>query len=91
MVFTHAVFVVCRYNLKPNVRQSLYDYCDQWTRAIGKHRQFMGGNQPNLADLVGGCGFSSVLSLFHVECSEHQEVVSPHTCTQDYRQRLSIG
>lgn len=45
--------LLSRYNLKPDVRQSLYDYCNQWTRAIGKDRKFMGGNQPNLADLVG--------------------------------------
>ena len=41
-----------RWGLKENVRQSLYDCCDKWTHAIGKHRQFMGGETPNLADLV---------------------------------------
>ena len=41
-----------RYDLKPDVRQSLYDYCDQWVEAIGSDRTFMGGAEPNLADLV---------------------------------------
>ena len=42
----------CRYNLKADVRVSLYDYCNQWVEAIGNDRQFMGGTTPNLADLV---------------------------------------
>ena len=41
-----------RYNLQPDVRESLYSYCRQWNSAIGPHRRFLGGNQPNLADLV---------------------------------------
>ncbi len=41
-----------KYELKPDVRQSLYDYCYRWTKAIGKSRKFMGGKEPNLADLV---------------------------------------
>ena len=40
-----------RYNLKDDVRESLYDNCRLWTKAIGKERQFMGGDRPNLADL----------------------------------------
>lgn len=40
-----------RYNLKDDVRESLYDNCRLWTKAIGKERQFMGGDKPNLADL----------------------------------------
>lgn len=44
--------VPCRYGLKPDVRESLYDYCNQWVEAIGSNRQFMGGSAPNLADLV---------------------------------------
>ena len=34
------------------MRQSLYDECNKWTKAIGKHRRYMGGDKPNLADLV---------------------------------------
>ena len=43
-----------RYDLKPNVRESLYHSCNQWVDAIGNDRQFMGGSSPNLADLVRG-------------------------------------
>ena len=45
-------FLKRKYNLKPDVRQSLYDYCNKWTKAIGKSRKYMGGAEPNLADLV---------------------------------------
>lgn len=40
-----------KYLLKDDVRETLYDNCRQWTKAIGKERQFMGGDRPNLADL----------------------------------------
>ena len=40
-----------RYALKDDVRESLYDNCRFWMKAIGKERQFMGGDKPNLADL----------------------------------------
>lgn len=40
-----------KYNLKNDVRESLYDDCRRWVKAIGKQRQFMGGERPNLADL----------------------------------------
>ena len=42
----------CRYNLKSDARESLYDCCNQWVEAVGRDRQFMGGATPNLADLV---------------------------------------
>lgn len=41
-----------KYNLKEDVRQSLYDYCTEWVEAVGKDRNFMGGETPNLADLA---------------------------------------
>lgn len=42
-----------RYNLKEDVRQSLYDECNTWMRAINrKGTDFMGGDEPNLADLA---------------------------------------
>ncbi|XP_074032968.1 prostaglandin E synthase Su(P) [Leptinotarsa decemlineata] len=42
-----------RHNLKDDVRQSLYDECSTWTRAINaKGGTFMGGDNPNLADLA---------------------------------------
>lgn len=40
-----------KYALKDDVRESLYDNCRLWMKAIGKQRQFMGGDKPNLADL----------------------------------------
>lgn len=40
-----------KYNLKEDVRESLYDNCRLWMKAIGKDRKFMGGEKPNLADL----------------------------------------
>uniref|UniRef100_A0A914X1J2 Prostaglandin E synthase 2 n=1 Tax=Plectus sambesii TaxID=2011161 RepID=A0A914X1J2_9BILA len=33
-------------------RAALFDACDTWLKAIGPHRKFMGGNEPNLADLA---------------------------------------
>ncbi|XP_078082350.1 prostaglandin E synthase 2 [Mustelus asterias] len=41
-----------RHNLHDDVRQDLYLAVDQWVAAIGKHRPFMGGDMPNLADLA---------------------------------------
>lgn len=42
-----------RHNLKDDVRQSLYDECNKWVKAVNaKGTPFMGGNQPNLADLA---------------------------------------
>jgi microsomal prostaglandin-E synthase 2 len=41
-----------RHLLKDDVRESFYDACRQWTKAVGKERQFMGGSNPNLADLA---------------------------------------
>ncbi|XP_017777996.1 PREDICTED: prostaglandin E synthase 2 [Nicrophorus vespilloides] len=42
-----------RHNLKDDVRESLYDHCDEWVTAIrNKGTEFMGGSAPNLADLA---------------------------------------
>ncbi|XP_015371781.1 PREDICTED: prostaglandin E synthase 2 [Diuraphis noxia] len=42
-----------KYMLKDNVRQSLYDECNTWVKAVEKNGgTFMGGNKPNLADLA---------------------------------------
>jgi len=41
-----------RYNLKTDVRESLYDACSEWMKAIGKEQPFMGGQTPDLADLA---------------------------------------
>ncbi|KAL8174675.1 UNVERIFIED_CONTAM: Prostaglandin E synthase 2 [Gekko kuhli] len=41
-----------RHHLQDNVREDLYKAANDWVKAIGKHRMFMGGTQPNLADLA---------------------------------------
>ncbi|XP_069774900.1 prostaglandin E synthase 2 isoform X2 [Narcine bancroftii] len=41
-----------RHKLHDDVRQDLYKAVDEWVAAVGKHRPFMGGNVPNLADLA---------------------------------------
>jgi len=39
--------------LKDNVRQSLYDECNIWIKAVEQNGgKFMGGDKPNLADLA---------------------------------------
>uniref|UniRef100_A0A3P9KQ71 Prostaglandin E synthase 2 n=1 Tax=Oryzias latipes TaxID=8090 RepID=A0A3P9KQ71_ORYLA len=41
-----------RHNLQDDVRQDLYKAVNEWVAAIGRDRKFMGGSQPNLADLA---------------------------------------
>ncbi|CAG9761507.1 unnamed protein product [Ceutorhynchus assimilis] len=42
-----------RHNLKEDVRQSLYDECTSWVREVNKKgTPFLGGKDPNLADLA---------------------------------------
>ena len=48
-----------RYGLENDVRQSLYKSVNDWLEGIGPSRQFMGGDKPNLADLV---------SLWDIHC-----------------------
>ncbi|XP_065186586.1 prostaglandin E synthase 2-like [Sycon ciliatum] len=40
-----------RYNLKEDVRESLYDCGNEWMEAVGD-RKFLGGEKPNMADLA---------------------------------------
>ncbi|XP_053726765.1 prostaglandin E synthase 2 [Synchiropus splendidus] len=52
-----AMFIIAkrlknRHNLQDDVRQDLYKAVNDWVAAIGKKRKFMGGDQPNLADLA---------------------------------------
>lgn len=35
------------------MREDLYEAANKWVAAVGKDRPFMGGQKPNLADLVG--------------------------------------
>ncbi|XP_056449152.1 prostaglandin E synthase 2 [Gadus chalcogrammus] len=41
-----------KYHLQDDVRQDLYTAVNDWVAAIGKKKNFMGGEQPNLADLA---------------------------------------
>lgn len=42
-----------RHHLQDDVREDLYEAANKWVAAVGKDRPFMGGQKPNLADLVG--------------------------------------
>ncbi len=57
-VITDGLLTHHRYHLDPDVRRSLYSLCEEWVRAVGKHRRYMGGTQPNLADLVSKMRYS---------------------------------
>ena len=45
-------FLTDRYGLDSDVRKSLYKSINDWLSAIGPSRRYMGGDKPNLADLV---------------------------------------
>ncbi|XP_063792577.1 prostaglandin E synthase 2 [Pseudophryne corroboree] len=52
-----AMFVIgkrlkSRHNLEDDVRQDLYKAANLWVAAVEKHGKFLGGSQPNLADLA---------------------------------------
>jgi len=66
-----------RHNLKDDVRESLYDECNVWMKALKKKGTvFMGGASPNLADLA----VFGVLSA-----------IEGCQAFQDARERTSIG
>lgn len=41
-----------RHHLQDDVREDLYEAANKWVAAVGKDRPFLGGQKPNLADLV---------------------------------------
>ena len=41
-----------RYEIQSDVRQAIYGCVNVWMKGIGKKRKFLGGDKPNLADLV---------------------------------------
>nr|XP_032832228.1 prostaglandin E synthase 2 [Petromyzon marinus] len=41
-----------KHHMQEDVRQDLYQAANEWVRALGKERPFMGGQSPNLADLA---------------------------------------
>jgi len=64
------LFWLRRYKLQENVRIDLYNACNDWISAIGKTRKFMGGDKPNLADIVSGriklhCSFDNSCHFHH--------------------------
>jgi len=49
----HHTLLLFRYNLKDNVRVSLYDACNHWMKSIKlQGTKFMGGDTPDLSDLA---------------------------------------
>ncbi|XP_030317063.1 prostaglandin E synthase 2 isoform X3 [Calypte anna] len=71
-----------RHHLQDNVREDLYEAVDKWVKAVGKHRLFMGGNQPNLADLA-------VYGVLRVmEGLEAFDDMMVHTKVQPWYQRM---
>ncbi|XP_077986672.1 prostaglandin E synthase 2-like [Glandiceps talaboti] len=45
-------YLKIKWHLKDDVRESLYDGAEKWMRGVGRDRDFMGGDAPNLADLA---------------------------------------
>ncbi|XP_005992142.1 prostaglandin E synthase 2 [Latimeria chalumnae] len=41
-----------RHHLQDDVRQDLYKAANDWVAVVGKKKEFLGGSQPNLADLA---------------------------------------
>lgn len=52
-----------RHHLQDNVREDLYEAANKWVAAVGKDRPFMGGQEPNLADLVSMWGVPRLRGL----------------------------
>ena len=44
------ILLCCRYNISPDPRVSLYDQADLWVQELNGE-DFVGGENPNLADL----------------------------------------
>ena len=58
-------FLTPRYNLQKDVREDLYEGGSSWVRFL-KGRQFMGGDKPNLADLVWVLIFFMMIVCRHI-------------------------
>ncbi|NXW69282.1 PGES2 synthase, partial [Hirundo rustica] len=71
-----------RHQLRDDVREDLYEAVNEWVKAVGKNRLFMGGNQPNLADLA-------VYGVLRVmEGLEAFDDMMVHTNIQPWYQRM---
>ena len=45
----------------------MYNYINEWMKAIGKNRKFLGGDKPNLADLVSFCDIFMNLNVIFMQ------------------------
>ncbi|XP_051525091.1 prostaglandin E synthase 2-like [Myxocyprinus asiaticus] len=71
-----------KHNLHDDVRQDLYKAVNDWVAAIGKNKKFMGGEQPNLADLA-------VFGVLRVmEGLEAFDDMMDHTKVKNWYQRM---
>ncbi|XP_051964772.1 prostaglandin E synthase 2 isoform X2 [Xyrauchen texanus] len=71
-----------KHNLQDDVRQDLYKAVNDWVAAIGKNKKFMGGEQPNLADLA-------VFGVLRVmEGLEAFDDMMDHTKVKNWYQRM---
>ncbi|XP_043102975.1 prostaglandin E synthase 2 [Puntigrus tetrazona] len=79
-----------RHHLQDDVRQDLYKAVNDWVAAIGKNNKFMGGDQPNLADLAvfGVLRVTEGLQAFD-EMMEHTKVKKWYRRMQKATQRES--
>lgn len=48
----YSAFILFRYELKEDVRESLYEFANEWVDAVGTTNKFRGGDEPNLSDLA---------------------------------------
>lgn len=63
-----------RHHLQDDVRVDLYEAANKWVSAVGKDRPFMGGQKPNLADLVRVIEWPA----FGVESGKEKPREGPH-------------
>lgn len=68
-----------RHNIKEDPRESLFDACDIWMKAIGIHK-FLGVDRPNLADLA----VYGALHSFE-GCRAFQELMATHRIHRWYK------
>ncbi|XP_066466778.1 prostaglandin E synthase 2 [Tiliqua scincoides] len=74
-----------RHHLHEDVREDLYKAANDWVKAVGRHRLFMGGNQPNLADLA-------VYGVLRVmEGLEAFEDMMMHSTIQPWYRRMEVA
>lgn len=83
-----------RHHLQDDVRADLYEAANKWVTAVGKDRPFMGGQKPNLADLVGMMGkenglLPGELSGFSVCVVGENKQLSWFLCLKGWKELVS--